>query len=136
MALIDRQYLRRAFYGSRRMTAWLQSQGHIVNRKRVQRLMRLTGIESIYQRQRTSRPAPDHRIYPYLLRGLVVEHVNQAWAADICYIPMAHALYLFGRSYGLGQPLRAGLAPLEPTRLELPYVERLTGTESMVVAIK
>ena len=95
MALIDRQYLRTPFYGSRRMMAWLQSQGHVVNRKRVQRLMRLMGIEAIYQRQRTSRPAPDHRIYPYLLRGIVIERVNQVWAADICYIPMAHGfLYL------------------------------------------
>jgi putative transposase len=95
MTLIDRQYLRTPFYGSRRMTAWLQSLGHIVNRKRVQRLMRLMGIEAIYQPPRTSRPAPEHRIYPYLLRGLVIERVNQVWAADICYIPMARGfLYL------------------------------------------
>jgi putative transposase len=95
MALIDRQYLRTPFYGSRRMTAWLQTQGHHVNRKRVQRLMRLMGIEAIYQRPRTSRPAPEHRIYPYLLRGLMIERVNQVWAADITYIPMAHGfLYL------------------------------------------
>ena len=95
MGLIDRQYLRTPFYGSRRMAAWLQTQGHMVNRKRVQRLMRLMGIEAIYQRQRTSQPAPHHRIYPYLLRGLVIERVNQVWAADICYIPMAHGfLYL------------------------------------------
>jgi putative transposase len=95
MALIDRQYLRTPFYGSRRMTAWLRTQGQMVNRKRVQRLMRLMGIEAIYQRQRTSRPAPEHRIYPYLLRGLVIERVNQVWAADICYIPMARGfLYL------------------------------------------
>jgi putative transposase len=95
MALIDRQYLRTPFYGSRRMTALLQTQGHKVNRKRVQRLMRLMGIEAIYQRPRTSRPAPEHRIYPYLLRGLLIERVNQVWAAAICYIPMAHGfLYL------------------------------------------
>jgi putative transposase len=95
MALIDRQYLRTPFYGSRRMTAWLRTQGRIVNRKRVQRLMRLMGLETIYQHPRTSRPAPEHRIYPYLLRGLVIERVNQVWAADICYIPMAHGfLYL------------------------------------------
>ena len=95
MALIDRQYLRTPFYGSRRMTAWLQTQGHIVNRKRVQRLMRLMGIEAIYQRPRTSKPAAEHRKYPYLLRGLAIERANQVWAADICYIPMAHGfLYL------------------------------------------
>jgi len=95
MARIDRQYLRTPFYGSRRMTAWLQTQGHMVNRKRVQRLMQLMGLEAIYQRPRTSRPAPEHRIYPYLLRGLVIERVNQVWAADITYIPMARGfLYL------------------------------------------
>ena len=95
MALIDRQYLRTPFYGSRRMTAWLQTQGQLVNRKRVQRLMGLMGLEAIYQRPHTSRPAPAHRTYPYLLRGLVIERVNQVWAADITYIPMARGfLYL------------------------------------------
>jgi putative transposase len=95
MALIDRQYLRTPFYGSRRMTAWLQTQGQLVNRKRVQRLMGLMGLEAIYQRPHTSRPAPQHRTYPYLLRGLVIERVNQVWAADITYIPMARGfLYL------------------------------------------
>jgi putative transposase len=95
MALIDRQYLRTPFYGSRRMTAWLRTQGHLVNRKRVQRLMGLMGLEVIYQRPRTSRPAPGHRTYPYLLRGLAIERVNQVWAADITYIPMARGfLYL------------------------------------------
>ena len=69
MARIDRQYLRTPFYGSRRMTAWLQTQGHMVNRKRGQRLMQLMGLEAIYQRPRTSRPAPEHRIYPSLLRS-------------------------------------------------------------------
>ncbi|HEY6372309.1 MAG TPA: IS3 family transposase [Candidatus Sulfotelmatobacter sp.] len=95
MALLDRQYLRTPFYGSRRMTAWLQSQGHAVNRKRVQRLMQRMGLAAIYQRPRTSRPAPAHRIYPYLLRGLRIERVHQVWAADITYIPMARGfLYL------------------------------------------
>jgi len=95
MALLDRQYLRTPFYGSRRMTAWLQSQGHAVNRKRVQRLMQRMGLAAIYQRPRTSRPASAHRIYPYLLRGLRIERVHQVWAADITYIPMARGfLYL------------------------------------------
>jgi putative transposase len=95
MALIDRQYLRAPFYGSRRMTVSLREQGHAVNRKRVKRLMQLMGLEAIYQRPRTSRPAPNHRIYPYLLRGLSIERINQVWAADICYIPMARGfLYL------------------------------------------
>jgi putative transposase len=95
MALIDRQYLRTPFYGARRLAAWLGTQGHTVNRKRVKRLMQLMGLAAIYQRPRTSQPAPEHRIYPYLLRGLVIERINQVWAADICYIPMARGfLYL------------------------------------------
>ena len=95
MALLDRQYLRTPFYGTRRMTAWLQTQGHAVNRKRVQRLMQRMGLAAIYQRPRTSRPASAHRIYPYLLRGLRIARVHQVWAADITYIPMARGfLYL------------------------------------------
>jgi putative transposase len=95
MALLDRQYLRTPFYGWRRMTVWRQTQGHMVNRKRVQHLMQRMGLAAIYQRPRTSRPAPEHRIYPYLLRGLAITRVNQVWAADITYIPMAHGfLYL------------------------------------------
>jgi len=89
MAMIDRQYLVTPFYGSRRMTAWLRAQGHPVNRKRVQRLIRLMGITAIYQRPNTSRPSARHKVYPYLLRGLAVSRVNQVWAADITYIPMA-----------------------------------------------
>jgi putative transposase len=95
MALMDRQYLLTPFYGSRRMAAWLRAQGYPVNRKRVQRLMRVMGIEAIYQRPNTSRPSPEHRVYPYLLRGLAISGVNQVWAADITYIPMARGfLYL------------------------------------------
>lgn len=95
MGLIDRQYLATPFYGSRRMAAWLYRQGHAVNRKRVQRLMRRMGLEAIYQRPRTSQPAADHRIYPYLLRELTIDRVNQVWAADITYIPMRRGfLYL------------------------------------------
>jgi putative transposase len=95
MGLIDRQYLATPFYGSRRMAAWLQGQGFAVNRKHVQRLMRLMGLEAIYRRPRTSQPAAENRIFPYLLRDLSIERVNQVWAADITYIPMARGfLYL------------------------------------------
>ena len=95
MALIDRQYLARPYYGSRRMTAWLAMQGHIVNRKRVQRLMRLMGLVAIYQRPNTSKPAPENKVYPYLLGGLSIAQVNQVWCADITYIPMPKGfLYL------------------------------------------
>src|SRR6478736_4911378 len=95
MALIDRQYLARPYYGSRRMAAWLATQGHVVNRKRVRRLMRLAGLVAIYQRPNTSKPAAAHKIYPYLLGGLSIERVNQVWCADVTYIPMAKGfLYL------------------------------------------
>ena len=89
MPLIDRQYLVRPYYGSRRMAAWLATQGHAVNRKRVRRLMRLLGVAAIYQRPNTSKPTAAHKIYPYLLRGLTIERVNQVWCADVTYIPMA-----------------------------------------------
>jgi putative transposase len=95
MALMDRQYLKTPFYGSRKMTAWLRSQGYQVNRKRVRRLMRVMGLQAIYRRPNTSKPAPDHQVYPYLLKGLEINRVNQVWTADVTYIPMARGfLYL------------------------------------------
>ena len=95
MAMMDRQYLKTSFYGSRRMKAWLQQQGHLVSRHRVRRLMRLMGLEAIYRRPRTSLPAPDHQVYPYLLKGMEINRVNQGWTADINCIPMARGfLYL------------------------------------------
>src|ERR1700704_5631477 len=95
MSLIDLQYLARPYYAWRRMAAWLATQGHRVNRKRVQRLMRLIGLVAIYQRPNTSKPAAAHKIYPYLLRGLAIERVNQVWCSDVTYIPMAKGfLYL------------------------------------------
>ena len=96
MALIDQQYLARPYYGSRRMTAWLAAtQGHRVNRKRVQRLMRLLGLAAIYQRPSTSKPAAAHKVYPYLLGTIAIERANQVWCSDVTYIPMAKGfLYL------------------------------------------
>ena len=95
MKLIDRQYLATPFYGARKIAAWLKGQAHPVNRKRVRRLMRLMGIKAIYRRPRTSKPAPGHKIYPYLLGGMEITRPNQVWAADITYIPMARGfLYL------------------------------------------
>src|SRR5438552_15342272 len=82
MALIDRQYLARPYYGSRRMAAWLATQGHVVNRKRVRRLMRLAGLVAIYQRSNTSKPAAAHQIYPYLLGLLSIDRRNQVRCAD------------------------------------------------------
>jgi putative transposase len=95
MALMDRQYLKTPFYGSRKMAAWLRAQGHQVNRKRVRRLMQVMGLEAIYRRPNTSKPAPEHKVYPYLLKGLEINRVNQVWTADITYIPMGRGfLYL------------------------------------------
>jgi putative transposase len=89
MRLIDEQYLKTPFYGSRRMVWWLERQGYVVNRKRVQRLMRLMGIEAIYPKPRTTVRNGEHRIFPYLLRDRVINRPNQVWASDITYVPLA-----------------------------------------------
>jgi len=86
MRLIDEQYIRRPFYGSRRMREWLRGQGHGVCRDRIRRLMRLMGIEAIYPKPRLSIKDKEHRIYPYLLRDLKIDHADQVWTADITYI--------------------------------------------------
>jgi putative transposase len=88
MRIIDKQYLLTPFYGSRRFSEWLKRQGHNVNRKRVQHLMQKMGITAIYPRLQTSKREPNHKIYPYLLKALKIEEVNQVWSADITYIPM------------------------------------------------
>ena len=95
MRRIDELHLELPFYGSRRMMFELNKVGRGVNRKRVQRLMRVMGIEALVPRPGTSKAAPGHKIYPYLLRGLAIGEPNHVWAADITYIPMAHGfLYL------------------------------------------
>jgi putative transposase len=95
MRLIDEQYLKNPSSGSRSMRNYLRRQGYKVNRKRVQRLMRIMGIEAIYPKPKTSRPYPGHKVYPYLLRNLDIDRPNQVWAADITYIPMARgSMYL------------------------------------------
>jgi putative transposase len=86
MNLIDGQYTETPFYGSRKMVVFLRRWGHLVNRKRVQRLMRLMGIEGICPGPNTSRRRMEHAVYPYLLRGLSIDHPNQVWSADITYI--------------------------------------------------
>src|SRR5580704_17128761 len=92
---IDELFTAWPFLGSRRMTAMLRAEGMFVNRKRVQRLMRLMGIAALGPRPRTSKPAHGHKIYPYLLRNLTIENANHVWAADITYIPIGRGfLYL------------------------------------------
>jgi putative transposase len=95
MRLIDEQYLKTPFYGSRRMTAVLERRGEVVNRKRVQRLMAVMGLEGLHPRPRTSVAGPDSRAYPYLLRDRVLTHVDEVWSSDITYVPMRHGfMYL------------------------------------------
>lgn len=88
LRLLDEQYMETPFYGSRKMTQWLRQQGYLVNRKRVQRLMRQLGLEAIYPKPKLSVPHPEHRIYPYLLRGVAITQVNQVWSTDITYLPV------------------------------------------------
>jgi len=95
MRLVDAQFLETPWYGSRQMARQLRREGHVVGRKRVRRLMARMGLTPIYQRPRTTVPHPGHRVWPYLLRDLVVDRPNQVWCADITYIPMRRGfLYL------------------------------------------
>lgn len=95
MRLIDRLHLERPFYGARKIAVVLTDGGHKVGRHRVTRLMRLMGIETIFRKPNLSRRHPQHKIYPYLLRNMAVERVNQVWSCDITYIPMKRGfLYL------------------------------------------
>jgi len=87
MRLIDEQYTKCPFYGSRRIARWLVRQGHEVNRKRVQRLLRVMGREAIYPKPKLS-AGRGHKVYPYLLRDVAIERINQVWSADITYIPL------------------------------------------------
>ena len=90
LGLIDAEYTRRPFYGSRRMVLFLAEQGHRVNRKRVQRLMRVLGLVGMAPGPATSRAHPQHQVYPYLLRGVEIVRPNQVWSTDITYIRLAH----------------------------------------------
>ena len=95
MRRLDELHLKLPFYGSRRMQCELNEEGHGVNRKHVQRLMRVMGIVALVPRPGTSKPAPGHKIYPYLLRNVAISEPNHVWATDITYIPMEHGfLYL------------------------------------------
>jgi putative transposase len=95
MRLIDKQFLETPFYGVRQMTWHLRNEDHLVNEKRIRRLMRLMGLMPIYQKPNTSKAAKGHKIFPYLLRGLRVDRPNQVWCADITYLPMRRGfLYL------------------------------------------
>ena len=118
MREMDRQYLETPFYGSRRMRASLERQGMPVSRKWVQRLMRVMGLRAIYRQPRTSQPAPERRVYPYLLRDLTITRPNQSLPPTPIggmggrhHLP-AHGpgVPLLGRDHGLAQPVRGHLA--------------------------
>ena len=89
MLLLDEQYTRTPCYGVLKMEAYLRSLGHEVNIKRVRRLLRKMGLEAIYQKPNTSKPNPEHKVYPYLLRGLVIDRCDQVWSTDITYVRLA-----------------------------------------------
>ena len=127
---MDEIHLERPFYGSRRLRDELETQGHPVNRKRVQRLVRQMGLCALYPKPRTSQPAVGHTVYPYLLRGLSIERPNQVWATDICYIPVAHGfMYLvaimdwYSRrvlAWRVLPPSTVAISPLSPSN-EVAY---------------
>jgi putative transposase len=95
MRRLDELFTAWPFLGSRRMTAMLRAEGHVINRKRVQRLMRRMGIAALGPKPRTTKPVPGHKIYPYLLREMTIDRPNQVWAADITYVPIGRGfLYL------------------------------------------
>lgn len=88
LRLIDEQYLKTPFYGSRRMTVYLGEQGYAINRKRTRRLMSQLGYQALYPKPRLTQVNPEHQTYPYLLRGVEITHVNQVWSTDITYLPV------------------------------------------------
>ncbi len=113
MRQIDEQYLKTPTYGSRSMARHFRRQGRKVNRKRIQRLMRLMGIEAVYPKPHTSRPHPEHRIYPYLLRDLSIEHRQPGVGGRYHLRSHGPRLYVPGGGHGLAQPQNPVLAALQ-----------------------
>ena len=109
MRLVDAQFQETPWYGARQMARHLRREGSVVGRKRIRRLMAKMGLAPIYQRPRTTVPNPEHRVFPYLLREMVIDRPNQAWCADITYL----RLPLPGRGDGLGDEEGAVLAGVE-----------------------
>ena len=109
MSLIDEEFLRHPFYGSRKMKDCLNRKGISVNRKRIQRLMRLMGLESVAPKPNTSRQRKRHKVYPYLLKKISITEADQVWCSDITYIRLAHGFVYLTAVNGLGQSLCAVL---------------------------
>ena len=123
---IDETYLAYPFFGSRQLTRWLRRQGHKINRKRVQRLMRQMGLAAIYRKPNLSRAQAGHRVYPYLLRHLAVTRPNQVWATDITYVPVQGGC-LSVRRDRLAQPLCPRVGTLQHPRRKLLRARRPAG---------
>ena len=104
MRWLDELHLAYPFYGSRQMVRHLRREGVVTGRHRVRRLMRLMAMEAIYRKPRTSVANPEHRVYPYLLRDLMIDRADQAWCADITYIPVTNGFFYLVAVMGLGQP--------------------------------
>jgi putative transposase len=127
---LDEQYTRTPFYGVPRMTVEMRKQGYAVNPKRVRRLLRTLGLTALFPKPRTSATAPEHRVYPYLLRGVAIERVNQVWSTDITYIRLrAGFVYLvavidwysrYVLSWALSNTLETGFC-LEALEGALPH---------------
>ena len=113
MRRIDELHLEYPFAGSRMLKGLLQAEGHEVGRLHVSTLMKKMAIAALYRRPNTSKPAPGHKVYPYLLRNVAVTRPNQVWAMDITYIPMARGFVYLGRRHRLVQPQGPGLAAID-----------------------
>lgn len=108
LRLIDEEYTRHPFFGSRRMVQWLRDRGWVVNRKRVQRLMQYLGLAGMAPGPATRQPHPEHPVYPYLLRGVAITRPNQAWSTDITYIRLAQGFgYLVAMMDGYSRKVLA-----------------------------
>ena len=112
MRLIDEEFLRYPFYGSRKMKDYLNRRGFTVNRKRVQRLMRLMGLESVAPKPNTGSQRRGHKVYPYLLKKISITEPDQVWCSDITYIRLAHGFVYLTAVNGLGKPLYTVLGSL------------------------
>ena len=113
MRRMDELHMAYPFYGSRQLMRHLRREGVTAGRHRIRRLMRLMGMEAIYRRPRTSVASPQHRVFPYLLRGLTIARADHVWCADITYVPVTQRVFLPRGRDGLGDPARARLAAVE-----------------------
>jgi putative transposase len=130
MRLLDEQYLRTPFWGVENMTWWLGQQGWQVNPKRVRRLLRVMGLEAIYAKPRLSVPAPGHRIYPYLLRDVVIDRPDHCWCSDITYIRLRGGFVYLVAIMELVQPIRAQLGGIGVDGDVVLHVSAGLGTEA------